>query len=76
MDGSLVALGQTVKTTVPAELPTGWSNEPGLGTLPEGASAAQVLAALGFLALIAGLLIHWSGHEACEKERSVFPSSR
>ena len=37
-------------------------------------SAAEVLALLGFLVLIAGLLIHWSRDTSCKDERSVFPS--
>ena len=41
---------------VPTQLPAGWSYQHTVGTLPQGATAVQLLALLGFLLLIVGLL--------------------
>ena len=59
---------------VPTELPAGWSRQHVVGSLPQGATAAELLMLLGFLALTAGLLIFWSGDESCNEKRSVFSS--
>ncbi len=60
---------------VPTQLPSGWSYQHTVGTLPQGSTPAQLLALLGFLLLITGVLIHWSGDKSCKGERSVFSSS-
>ena len=60
---------------VPTQLPAGWSYQHTVGTLPQGSTPAQLLALLGFLLLIIGLLIHWSGDKSCKGERSVYSSS-
>ena len=60
---------------VPTQLPAGWSYQHTVGTLPQGATAGQLLAFLGFLLLIVGLLLHWSGDKSCKDERSVYSSS-
>lgn len=60
---------------VPTALPAGWSYQHVVGTLPQGATAAELLMLLGFLALTAGLLIFWSGDESCKEKPSVFSSS-
>ena len=67
--------GKSMTKAVPTQLPAGWSYQPTVGTLPQGGSAAQLLALLGFLLLITGLLIHWSGDKSCKDERSVYSSS-
>ena len=59
---------------VPTELPAGWSRQHVVGSLPQGATAAELLMLLGFLALTAGLLIFWSGDKSCKEKRSVFSS--
>ena len=61
---------------VPTELPAGWSRQHVVGSLPQGATAAELLMLLGFLALTAGLLIFWSGDKSCKEKRSVFSSSQ
>ena len=67
--------GSPMTKAVPTKLPAGWSYQHTVGTLPQGSTAAQVLALIGFLLLIIGLLIHWSGDKSCKDERSVFSSS-
>lgn len=67
--------GSPMTKAVPTQLPAGWSYEQTVGALPQGGTAAQLLALLGFLLLIAGLLLHWSGDKSCKDERSVFSSS-
>ncbi len=67
--------GSPMTKVVPTQLPAGWSYQHTVGTLPQGGTAAQLLALLGFLLLIVGLLIHWSGDKSCKDERSVFSSS-
>ena len=63
-----------VTKAVPTELPAGWTHEQAVGTLPQGGTAAQLLAMLGFLLLIAGLLLRWSSDTSCKDERSVYRS--
>ena len=67
--------GKPMTKAVPTQLPAGWSYQHTVGTLPQGGSAAQLLALLAFLLLITGLLIHWSGDTSCKDERSVYSSS-
>ena len=67
--------GTTAMTkAVPTELPAGWSHQHVVGTLPQGATAAELLMLLGFLALVTGVLIFWSGDRSCKEKRSVFSS--
>ena len=67
--------GLPMTKAVPTQLPAGWSYQHTVGTLPQGSTPAQLLALLGFLLLIVGLLIHWSGDKSCKDERSVYSSS-
>ena len=60
--------------SVPTELPAGWSYQHVVGTLPQGATAAELLMLLGFLALTVGILIFWSGDKSCKEKQSVFSS--